>query len=74
MKQEILHASEIVLVTFIVSAIIMIFIKRIAVHVGAVDKPSRKEGHRHIHKKTIPKLGGVGIFLAFLAGYMLFGE
>ena len=74
MKQEILHASEIVLVTFIVSAIIMIFIKRIAIHVGAVDKPSRKEGHRHIHKKTIPKLGGVGIFLAFLAGYMLFGE
>lgn len=74
LKQEILHASEIVLVTFIVSAIIMIFIKRIAVHVGAVDKPSRKEGHRHIHKKTIPKLGGVGIFLAFLAGYMLFGE
>ena len=74
LKQEILHDSEIVLVTFLVSAIIMIFIKRIAVHVGAVDKPSRKEGHRHIHKKTIPKLGGVGIFLAFLAGYMLFGE
>ena len=74
MRQELLHASEIVLVTFIVSAIIMIFIKRIAIHVGAVDKPSRKEGHRHIHKKTIPKLGGVGIFLAFLAGYMLFGE
>lgn len=74
MRTEIIQSSEIVLVTFIVSAIIMIFMKKIAIHVGAVDKPSRKEGHRHIHKRTIPKLGGVGIFLAFLVGYMLFGE
>ena len=74
MKQELLHASEIVIVTFVISAIIMIYMKKIAHHIGAIDKPSRKEGNRHIHKKAIPKLGGVGIFLAFLAGYMLFGE
>ena len=74
MREEIIHSGEIVLVTFIVSAIIMVFMKKIAKHIGAMDIPTNKEGHRHIHKKPIPKLGGVGIFLAFLVGYMLFGE
>ena len=48
--------------------------RKVAVHIGAVDIPRAEEGHRHIHKKETPKLGGVGIFLAFLLGYMLFGE
>lgn len=56
------------------SAIIMIFMKKIAFHIGALDKPRDEEGNRHIHKKITPKLGAVGIFLAFLFGYMLFGE
>ncbi len=47
--------------------------KRIAHHIGAIDMPRNDEGNRHIHTKPIPKLGGVGIFLAFLIGYMLFG-
>ncbi len=74
MKEQILDASKIVLVTFLFSAIIMPMMKKIAYHVGALDVPNKKEGKRHIHKKTTPKLGGVGIFLAFLFGYMLFGE
>ncbi len=48
--------------------------KKIAFHIGAIDKPRDDEEQRHIHKRTVPKLGGVGIFLAFLIGYMLFGE
>ena len=48
--------------------------RKVAVHIGAVDIPRSEEGNRHIHKKTTPKLGGLGIFLAFLLGYMLFGE
>jgi UDP-GlcNAc:undecaprenyl-phosphate GlcNAc-1-phosphate transferase len=48
--------------------------RKVAVHVGAMDVPRSEEGNRHIHKKSTPKLGGVGIFLAFLFGYMLFGE
>ena len=71
---QILDASKIVLVTFICSAIIMEVIKKIAVHIGAMDIPRADEGNRHIHKKATPKLGAVGIFLAFLIGYMLFGE
>ena len=74
MKLQLLNAGVIVLTTFIFSAVIMIFMKKIAVHINAVDVPREEEEHRHIHKKTTPKLGGVGIFLAFLFGYMLFGE
>lgn len=65
---------KMILVTFIVSVLIMPIMKRIAHHIGAIDIPRKDEGNRHIHKKPIPKLGGVGIFLAFLFGYMLFGQ
>ena len=74
MKLQVLEASKIVLVTFVFSALIMFLMRKVAVHIGAIDVPSTKEGHRHIHKKATPKLGGVGIFLSFLLGYMLFGE
>ena len=74
MKYQLIEASKIVLVTFICSAIIMYLMRKVAVHVGAMDIPRSEEGNRHIHKKATPKLGGVGIFLAFLVGYMLFGE
>ena len=74
MKLQVLSAGKIVLVTFLFSAVIMILMKKIAVHIGALDIPRDEEGNRHIHKNVTPKLGGVGIFLAFLVGYMLFGE
>lgn len=59
-----------VIVTFIFSAIIMPFTNVIAEHIGAIDVPKDK---RRVHTKPIPKLGGLGIFTAFLFGYMLFG-
>ncbi len=74
MKLEVLAASKIVLITFLFSAVIMFLMRKVAVHIGAMDIPRSEEGHRHIHTKPTPKLGGVGIFLAFLMGYMLFGE
>ena len=74
MKIQILEASKIILITFIFSAIIMELMKKVATHIGAIDMPRSDEGNRHIHKKATPKLGGVGIFLGFLLGYMLFGE
>ena len=73
MNQQIIEILKIVIITFICSALIMPFMKRIAKHIGAMDIPRSDEGHRHIHTKATPKLGGVGIFLAFLIGYMLFG-
>lgn len=74
MNEEMLSVIKIVLTTFLTSALIMPFMKKIAVHVGAIDIPRSEEGNRHIHKREIPKLGAVGIFLSFLLGYMLFGE
>ena len=48
----------------------MPFIKNVAEHVGALDIPNK----RKVHTKPIPRLGGLGIFLGFLLGYMLYGE
>ncbi|HHW68901.1 MAG TPA: undecaprenyl/decaprenyl-phosphate alpha-N-acetylglucosaminyl 1-phosphate transferase [Tenericutes bacterium] len=59
-----------VLITFLTSTLLMPFIKRIAIQVNALDIPRG----RHIHKTPTPKLGGLGIFLSFLLGYMIFGE
>lgn len=74
MKNDIYNTLTIVFVTFIFSALIMPIMKKVAFHVGALDVPREEEGHRHIHKKTTPKLGAVGIYLSFLFGYMLFGK
>ena len=74
MKAQLFSASKIVIITFIFSAIIMFLMRKVAVHVNAMDNPRSEEGNRHIHKTATPKLGGVGIFLSFLFGYMLFGE
>ena len=52
----------------------MFLMRIVAVHIHAIDEPRSDEGNRHIHKNAVPKLGGVGIFLSFLLGYMLFGE
>ena len=58
-----------ILLPFTFVVLIIPYIKKIAVQIGAVDVPRT----RHIHKKTTPKLGGLGIFLGFLLGYMFFG-
>lgn len=69
-KEVLINVILMVSVTFIISAMIMPFIKNLANQIGAVDVPRT----RHIHKKIMPKLGGLGIFISFLIGYMLFGE
>ena len=74
MKEQLINSSIIVATTFIFSTILMFLMRITAKHINALDMPREEEEHRHIHKKVTPKLGGVGIFLAFLIGYMLFGE
>lgn len=58
-----------VMTTFVFVAFLMPLIKRLALKIGAVDIPRSN----HIHKKPMPKLGGIAIFMGFLLGYMLFG-
>ncbi len=52
----------IVLITFLTSALLTPLVKKIAFHVGAVDKPDHK---RKIHDHTMPSMGGLAIFFAF---------
>ena len=60
----------IVLITFITSLILVPFVKKLATHVDAIDIPNE----RKVHKKPIPRLGGLAIFGAYLLGYMLFAR
>jgi UDP-GlcNAc:undecaprenyl-phosphate/decaprenyl-phosphate GlcNAc-1-phosphate transferase len=59
-----------VAITFAFTASIVPVIKKIALHVGAIDKPNS----RKVHKGDMPRLGGLAIFLGFLLGYMLFAQ
>ena len=59
-----------VFVTFLVVVLFMPVVKKIALHIGAIDIPNK----RKVHKTPIPRMGGVGIYAGFLIGYMLFGS
>ena len=50
--------------------ILVPIVKKVAHHIGAIDYPNE----RKVHKKPIPRLGGLAIFLSFLIGYMCFGQ
>jgi len=69
-NQELTRIIMMVLTTFVFVYLIIPFVRKVAVHVGALDIPDK----RKVHKTPIPRMGGVGIFLGFLLGYMLFGE
>ena len=56
-------------VCFLASLIFVQMMKKVAIFLHVMDVPNEK---RKIHKKPMPLLGGIGIFLAFLLGYMLF--
>ena len=60
----------ILLVTFISSLILVPISKKIAMHIGALDYPNE----RKIHKKIMPRLGGIAIYSSFLIGYIFYGS
>lgn len=60
----------IIIVTFISSLILVPIIKKVAIHINAMDIPNA----RKVHTKPMPRLGGLAIFLSFLLGYILFGH
>ena len=65
-----LEISLMVIMPFIFVALIIPAIKKIAIHIGALDIPDK----RKVHSKPMPRLGGLGIYFGFLLGYILFGE
>ncbi|MGL4730194.1 MAG: MraY family glycosyltransferase [Clostridium sp.] len=54
--------------TAIVSAIATPIVKQIAIKVNAIDVP---KDERRIHKKPIPRMGGIAIYVAFILGVIL---
>jgi len=64
------NLMNIVLVTFVTSLLLVPIIKKIAIHINALDIPNE----RKVHKVPIPRIGGLAIFLAFLLGYILYGQ
>ena len=60
---------QILLITFMTSFFLVYLVKKVAVHINAIDIPNE----RKVHKKPIPRLGGLAIYLAFLLGYILYG-
>lgn len=60
----------IVIITFIASLVFTYLIKKIAISRNILDIPNA----RSAHTKPVPLLGGIGIFLGFLLGFMIFGN
>lgn len=61
---------QILIVTFLTSVFLVPISKKIARQIGAFDYPNE----RKIHKKVMPRLGGLAIFGSFLVGYILYGS
>ncbi|MEH7179434.1 glycosyltransferase family 4 protein [Neobacillus vireti] len=55
------------IVCFIISILITPLIKKLAVYIGATDKPNQ----RKVHQATMPRLGGLSIFISFIAGIFI---
>lgn len=55
------------LICFITSIIITPIIKKIAIKIGAVDKPNS----RKVHTKMMPRLGGLAIYISFIVGILV---
>ena len=53
---------KILIVTFLCSVCLVPLAKVVAKHIGAIDMPNE----RKVHKKPMPRLGGLAIYLTFL--------
>ncbi|MEC1523416.1 MraY family glycosyltransferase [Neobacillus niacini] len=56
------------IVCFVISILITPLIKKLALFIGATDKPNQ----RKVHQSTMPRLGGLAIFISFIVGIMIF--
>ncbi|MFS0775289.1 MraY family glycosyltransferase [Neobacillus sp. 3P2-tot-E-2] len=55
------------IVCFVISILITPLIKKLAVSIGATDKPNQ----RKVHQSTMPRLGGLAIFISFILGMFI---
>ncbi|TDQ36914.1 glycosyltransferase family 4 protein [Aureibacillus halotolerans] len=57
-----------VLSCFIASVLLTPLVKKLALAIGAVDKPNQ----RKVHQRVMPRLGGLAIFFSFIIGFLFF--
>jgi UDP-GlcNAc:undecaprenyl-phosphate GlcNAc-1-phosphate transferase len=54
-------------VSLLIAVLLTPLIKKLALWVGAIDEPDS----RKVHSKAMPRLGGLAIFISFIAGYFV---
>ncbi|MBE6183399.1 glycosyltransferase family 4 protein [Heyndrickxia ginsengihumi] len=54
-------------VCFMMTILITPWVKKLAIKIGAVDKPNK----RKIHMKLMPRLGGLAIYISFIVGVLI---
>ncbi|NQD67699.1 undecaprenyl/decaprenyl-phosphate alpha-N-acetylglucosaminyl 1-phosphate transferase [Bacillus haikouensis] len=55
------------IICFLLTLISTPLVKKLAYKIGATDKPN----HRKVHQKIMPRLGGLAIFIGFIAGFLI---
>lgn len=69
-KQTLENILLITMSCFFLVYLIVPIIKKVAIHVNALDIPNK----RKVHKEPIPRLGGIAIYIGFLFGYLFYLE
>lgn len=57
-----------ILTCFIISLLLTPLVKKMAIQIGATDKPNE----RKVHTKIMPRMGGLAIIIGFLIGCFIF--
>ena len=68
-KELLLSVGAAMLCAFAVSFLMCPLVKSFAYKIGAIDVP---KDNRRMHKKPVPRLGGLAIFLGFIVSMLLF--
>lgn len=68
---EVLFIIFAFIISFIFTFLSVPFVKRVAHKIGAIDIP---KDARRMHKKPIPRLGGLAIVFGFLVSVLCFGD
>ena len=68
-KELLLSVGAALLCAFVVSFLMCPLVKSFAYKIGAIDVP---KDNRRMHKKPVPRLGGLAIYLGFIVSILLF--
>ncbi|MGB4313031.1 MAG: MraY family glycosyltransferase [Natronincolaceae bacterium] len=63
------HMSSVFVIAVIISYILTPYARRLACRLGAIDVP---EDNRRVHKKPIPSLGGIALYISFIVTIVIF--